>query len=52
MTDIEIREKFIIDGLPGFDLVKLPLKYLRLKIFPIQPYLVEAFTSWQEEKNE
>ena len=48
MTEMTIRGKFTIEDLPGFDNVKQPLKYLKLKMFPIQPYMVEGFSSYEE----
>ena len=51
MTELIIKGKFIIEGLPGFNNVKFPLKYLKLKMFPVQPYMVEAFSSYEEKED-
>ena len=52
MTDITIKGKFTIEGLSGFDNVKLPLRFLKLKLFPIQQYMIEALSSYEEKPEE
>ncbi len=50
MTDIKIRGKFTVEELPGFDKVKQPLRFLQLKLFPMQPFQVEAFSAYEEKE--
>ncbi len=51
MVNIIIKGKFVVEGLNGFNNVKLPLKYLEIKVFPIQPYQIEAFSSYEEKED-
>ena len=46
---IKIRGKFIIEeGIP-MNNVKQPLEYLEIEIYPTNPYVVNAFSSYKEE---
>ena len=48
MTEIIIKGKFVVEGISAFDNVRFPLKLLKLKIFPMQPYRIEQFLSYEE----
>lgn len=44
MTDIKIRGKFTVEGIPVLENKTSPLNFLQLKLLSMQPYQVEAFS--------